>query len=164
MQQIPFIDLFKSAVHVSGDKLAYPPEHFLTLYTGFATRHRYWCRPVTSFRWNGVPSGALYHKLWTQSSAPEDGRNYCPKHVELIVIISKICYCCICLAVYIIVCWADFEEFWKRVNVQNICRNNSNSSKFAQHLNDLMHTFGSVGNTLQILAKFSQIVYIIKLC
>jgi len=30
--------------------------------------------------------GALYHK----SSAPKDGRNYCPKHVELIEIINKI--------------------------------------------------------------------------
>jgi len=27
-----------------------------------------------------------------KSSAPEDGRNYRPKHVELIVIINKICY------------------------------------------------------------------------
>ena len=33
--------------------------------------------------------GALYHKLSTQSSAPEDGRNYRPKHVELIGIINK---------------------------------------------------------------------------
>jgi len=33
--------------------------------------------------------GALYHKLQTQSSAPEDGRNYRPKHVELIEIINK---------------------------------------------------------------------------
>ena len=32
MQQIPFIDLFKSALHVSGDKLAHPQEHFLTIY------------------------------------------------------------------------------------------------------------------------------------
>ena len=31
--------------------------------------------------------GALYHK--TQSSAPEDGRNYRPKQVELIEIINK---------------------------------------------------------------------------
>jgi len=38
-----------------------------------------------------------------QSSAPEDGRNWRPKHVGLIVIINKICYCCIWLAVYIIV-------------------------------------------------------------
>jgi len=34
--------------------------------------------------------GALYHKLYTQSSAPEDERNYRPKHVELIEIINKI--------------------------------------------------------------------------
>jgi len=33
--------------------------------------------------------GALYHKLLKPSSAPEDGRNYCPKHVELIGIINK---------------------------------------------------------------------------
>jgi hypothetical protein len=46
--------------------------------------------------------GALYHKLSTQSSAPEDGRNYRQKHVELIGIINKplllrlfgcLCYC-----------------------------------------------------------------------
>ena len=34
--------------------------------------------------------GALYHKLQTQSSAPEDGRNYGPKHVELIEITNKL--------------------------------------------------------------------------
>jgi len=34
--------------------------------------------------------GALYLKLKTQSSAPEDGRNYRPKHVKLIEIINKI--------------------------------------------------------------------------
>jgi len=28
MQQIPFIDLFKAALHISGDKLAHPQEHF----------------------------------------------------------------------------------------------------------------------------------------
>jgi len=33
--------------------------------------------------------------ILTQSSAPEDGRNYRPKHAELTVIINKICYCCI---------------------------------------------------------------------
>ena len=33
--------------------------------------------------------GTLYHKLETQSSAPEDGRNYRPKQVELIEIINK---------------------------------------------------------------------------
>ena len=33
--------------------------------------------------------GALYH-IQIQSSAPEDGRNYRSKHVELIEIINKI--------------------------------------------------------------------------
>ena len=33
--------------------------------------------------------GTLYHKLYTQSTAPEDGRNYRPKQVELIEIINK---------------------------------------------------------------------------
>jgi len=49
-------------------------------------------------RWNSTSSwspagnivGALYHKLYTQSSAPDDGRNYRPKNVELIEIINKI--------------------------------------------------------------------------
>ena len=34
--------------------------------------------------------GALFHKAVTQSSTPEDGRNYRPKHVELIEIANKI--------------------------------------------------------------------------
>ena len=42
------------------------------------------------FRGAGSIVGALYHKLWTQSSAPEGGRNYRPKHVELIEIINEI--------------------------------------------------------------------------
>jgi len=33
--------------------------------------------------------GALYHKLQTQSSVPEDGRNHRPKHFELIGINNK---------------------------------------------------------------------------
>ena len=33
--------------------------------------------------------GPLYHKLYTQSSAPEDGQNNCPKYVELTGIIIK---------------------------------------------------------------------------
>ena len=40
-----------------------------------------------------LPAGsivrALNHKLQTQSSAPEDGRNYRPNQVELIEIINK---------------------------------------------------------------------------
>ena len=34
-----FINLFKSAQHVSGDKFAHPQEHFLTVYTDFGTIH-----------------------------------------------------------------------------------------------------------------------------
>jgi len=74
MQQIPFIDLFKSALHVSGDKLAHPQEHFLTVYTAFGTME-----PV------GSNIGALYQKLYIQSKrVPEDGRVCRPKHVKLI--------------------------------------------------------------------------------
>ena len=35
------INLFKSALHVSGDKFAHPQEHFLTVYTAFGTIHRH---------------------------------------------------------------------------------------------------------------------------
>ena len=75
MQQIPFIDLFKSALHVSGDKPAHPQEHFLTVHTVFA--------PILLPTGSNI--GALYQKLYVQSkSAPEDGRVCRPKHVELI--------------------------------------------------------------------------------
>jgi len=38
----------------------------------------------------GSIDGALYSKLSTQSSVPEDGLNYRTKHVELIEIINNI--------------------------------------------------------------------------
>ena len=45
MQQITFIDLsidlFKLAIHVSGDKLAHLQEHFLTVYTVKSRRMRW---------------------------------------------------------------------------------------------------------------------------
>jgi hypothetical protein len=81
MQQIPFIDLFKSALYVSGDKLAHPQERFLTVYTAFGTIHRYCYSPV------GNNTGALYQKLYIyiySKSAPEDGRVCRPNHVELV--------------------------------------------------------------------------------
>jgi hypothetical protein len=47
MQQLFwFINLFKSALHVSGDKSAHPQEQFLTVYAAFGTMHRHCCRPV----------------------------------------------------------------------------------------------------------------------
>jgi hypothetical protein len=51
------------------------------------------CRGFLDFQASRPPAcnivGALYHKLWTQSSAPEHGRNHRPKHVALIGIINK---------------------------------------------------------------------------
>ena len=78
-----FIILFKSAQHVSGDKLAHPHEHFLTVYTAFGTMNRLCCRltmaPIGSI------GGSLYRKLYIQlKSGPEDGRVCRPKHVGLI--------------------------------------------------------------------------------
>ena len=74
-----FIYLFKSALHVSGNKFAHPQEHFLTVYTDFGTMHQHCCRPVSS------SVGALYQNLYIQSkSAPEDGQICRPKHVGLI--------------------------------------------------------------------------------
>ena len=40
----------------------------------------------------------LYHKLQTQSSAPEDGRNYRPKLIELVEITNKL------LLLYLVCC------------------------------------------------------------
>jgi hypothetical protein len=39
MQQFPFIDLFKSALHVSGDVFAHPQEQLNSMYS-FGTMHR----------------------------------------------------------------------------------------------------------------------------
>ena len=36
-----------------------------------------------------LPAGGLIPQAVTQSSAPEDGQNNCPKHVELTGIINK---------------------------------------------------------------------------
>ena len=38
-----FINLFKSALHVSGDRFAHPQEHFLTVYTAFGIMDRFCC-------------------------------------------------------------------------------------------------------------------------
>jgi hypothetical protein len=39
MEQFPFIDLFKSALHVLGDVFAHPEEQFNCIYS-FGTIHR----------------------------------------------------------------------------------------------------------------------------
>jgi len=40
---LSFINIFKSALYVSGDKFAHPQEHFLTVYTAFGIMHRHSC-------------------------------------------------------------------------------------------------------------------------
>jgi len=62
-----FIDLFQSALHVSGDKLAHPQEHFLTVYTAFGTIHRYCCRPVTILVTGRHRYRCIVPKLYIQS-------------------------------------------------------------------------------------------------
>jgi hypothetical protein len=42
-----FINIFKSAQNVSGDKLSHPQEHFLTVYKTFGQMHRLCCRLAT---------------------------------------------------------------------------------------------------------------------
>ena len=73
------------------------------MFTACDITHQRCCLLVTTLSPTGSIAGPLYHKLQTESSAPVDGRNYRPKHVELIVIINKVCYFCIYLVVYIIV-------------------------------------------------------------
>ena len=90
----PFIKIYKSALHVSGDKFSHPQEHFC-LYTQF------WYNASTL-----LPTGATvemerqFHlnlgtgrqqcrcivpnAVYTEKSAPEDGRIRHPKHVGLI--------------------------------------------------------------------------------
>jgi len=47
---------------------------------------------ISTSSWSPADSivGVLYHKQQTHSGAPEDGRIYRPKHVELMEFINKI--------------------------------------------------------------------------
>ena len=56
-----FINLFKSALHVSSDKFAHHQEQFLTVYTAFGTMHRLCCRPVAQ----------LWHRSAAEAVSPE---------------------------------------------------------------------------------------------
>jgi hypothetical protein len=53
------------------------------VFTACGIQHRRSWPPADSI------GGAVYHKLQTQSSGPEDGREYRPKHVELIEIFNR---------------------------------------------------------------------------
>ena len=72
-----FINLFKSALHVSGDKFAHPQEHFLTVEVELQVHLN---RGTDRQQRRCVVPKAVY----TVKSAPEDGRICRPKHVGLI--------------------------------------------------------------------------------
>jgi hypothetical protein len=55
MQQIPFIDLFKSALHDSGDKFGHPQEHFW-LYMQLLVQ----CTYSAADRWHGWDGSQFY--------------------------------------------------------------------------------------------------------
>jgi len=70
MQKIPFVDLFESGLHVSGDKIAHPQEQFSTVYTAFGTMCRYCCWPVTCLKCNPVTGRSNMGALYQNSGVP----------------------------------------------------------------------------------------------
>jgi len=62
MQQFPFIDLFKPALHVSTDKLSLPQEHFLVEYTALVE-----CTDNAADRWQGCHRSAAISVHSTKS-------------------------------------------------------------------------------------------------
>ena len=94
-QTFSFINLFNSALHVSGDKFAHPQEHFLTIY-GF-----WYTAPTLLLTGATVEMELEFHlnrgtgrqqcrcnvskaKYTVKKSAPEDGKICRPEHVGLI--------------------------------------------------------------------------------
>jgi len=59
------------------------------VYTACGIMHQRSCLLVTTST-AGSFSGTLYHKLYIESSALEEGRNYRPKHVQLFEITNKL--------------------------------------------------------------------------
>ena len=87
-----FINHVNSALHVSGDKFAHSQERFLSVYTAFGTMHRSVHCTKSCTCTGARPATSSVHYTTncnTQSSAPEDGQNNGPKHVELTGIINK---------------------------------------------------------------------------
>ena len=63
------------------------------MFTDYGTMRRRYCRPITWRRCSLQPSRhrrCIIPQAVTQSSAPEDGRKYRPKHVELVELINKL--------------------------------------------------------------------------
>ena len=56
-----FINIFKSAQHVSGDKFAHSQQHFLTVYAAFGTMNPLCCRPVPTVQpWHRSAAEAVH--------------------------------------------------------------------------------------------------------
>ena len=88
-----FINLFKSAQHVSGDKFGHPQEHFLTLCTAFCTIHRSAAEAVHCTK------SCIYSQKVLKRMGEFVARNILGWFKE----INKWKICCILLAVYIVV-------------------------------------------------------------
>ena len=69
------------------------------MFTACGIKHRRYCLQAAS--------SALHTTSCKQSSAPEDGRNYRPKHVELIEIINKTI---IVVYSWLFILWYDFQK------------------------------------------------------
>jgi hypothetical protein len=80
---------------------------------------------------------ALYYKLYTQSRAPEDGRNYRPKHVELIGIINKPLLLHLFDCLYYLYQWGMVKQISYSVYVLCLYHiGNQIDSLMQQHLSD----------------------------
>jgi len=85
--------------------------------------HRRCCLLVIRLRWNCVPPQpnhqqqllrCIIPQAVTQSSAPEDGRNYHPKHVKLIEITNKL------LLLHLVGCYIIVSEMHGHTNIKFI--------------------------------------------
>jgi hypothetical protein len=89
MQEFPFIDLLKSALHVSGDVFTHLQEQFYYIYVCVALVQCTDLLPTGDtfemdlLRW-WVREDFPYQSYIYSKIAPEDGRKHRPKHVELI--------------------------------------------------------------------------------
>ena len=100
------------------------------------------CRPVA-----GNIVGALYHKLYTQSSAPEDGQNNCPKHVELIGIINKPLLLHLVGCLYYLYKWCTVKQ------ISNIKSGSTSISKVPQFLKGNFFVVGLDCSTFVLLVR-----------
>ena len=107
MQQIPFNDLFKSVVHVSGEKLTHSQEHFLAVYTAFGTIHQYCCRPGPILSPSAVVTGQQQYRciipkaVYTVKKCSRGWASFSPETCRADLKRSINGICCILLVAYI---------------------------------------------------------------